>query len=265
MKKLFLVVCLLATVALVAAACAGPAEPQGSPEPQGPPGEAAEEHKDDSASIAKGGALYDKWWKIDAGATEPSEDNPLWALQSSNTRSLSTTWRCKECHGWDYQGKDGAYSKGSHFTGFPNILAAASTKTEAQLLAIMKGGNNSQHDFSAVMSEQAIDDLVHFLSEGLVDDTIYIDYSTKKVTGANLASGKQLYDGACAACHGADGRMMPIEETESVASLANGNPWEILHKIRFGQPGTAMPSGVKMGWSTQDAVDVLGYAQTLPE
>jgi thiosulfate dehydrogenase len=24
----------------------------------------------------------------------------LWASQSSNTRDGSTTWRCKECHGW---------------------------------------------------------------------------------------------------------------------------------------------------------------------
>ncbi len=50
---------------------------------------------------------------------------------------------------------------------------------------------------------------------------------------------------------------------EGVGDPANGNPWETLHKIRFGHPGTAMPSSVKSGWSTQDAVDVLGYSQTL--
>lgn len=27
----------------------------------------------------------------------------------------------KECHGWDYKGKRGAYSKGSRFTGISGI------------------------------------------------------------------------------------------------------------------------------------------------
>ncbi len=265
MKKLFLAVCLLATVVLVGSACAGPTGPQGPAGPQGPPGEAVEAPKASVSSIVSGGLLYDKWWKIGAGATEPSEDNPLWALQSTNTRSLSTTWRCKECHGWDYQGKDGAYSKGSHYTGFPNILAATSTKTDAQLRAIMRGSNNNQHNFSAVMSEQALDDLVHFLSEGLIDDTMYIDYSTKKASGANLAHGEELYTSTCVACHGTDGKTIMFGGDTSLGAVANGNPWETLHKIRFGQPASAMPSGMKNGWSTQDAVDVLGYAQTLPD
>jgi thiosulfate dehydrogenase len=54
------------------------------------------------------------------------------------------------------------------------------------------------------------------------------------------------------------------DEPEYVGTLANGNPWEVLHKIRFGNPGTPMPSAVANGWSIQDVVDVLGYAQTLP-
>ena len=50
-----------------------------------------------------------------------------------------------------------------------------------------------------------------------------------------------------------------------VSAIANDNPWETLHKIRFGHPGSEMPSSVESGWSTQDGADVLGYAQTLPE
>ena len=48
-----------------------------------------------------------------------------------------------------------------------------------------------------------------------------------------------------------------------VGTLANGNPWETLHKSRFGHSGSAMPSTIDLGWSVQDAVDVLAYAQTL--
>ena len=46
----------------------------------------------------------------------PSGDHPMWARRpdaEANSRSGADTWRCKECHGWDYKGKDGAYAKGS--------------------------------------------------------------------------------------------------------------------------------------------------------
>jgi thiosulfate dehydrogenase len=209
--------------------------------------------------------MYDAWWKAVEGATEPAADNPLWALQSTNTRSGSTTWRCKECHGWDYKGKDGAYATGSHFTGFPGVYAAATTKTKDQLTEIMKGGNNAQHDLSSVLSEAALTDLVNFLSEGLIDDAKYINYDTKKAIGADVANGETLYTSACVACHGADGKLIDFNDGEGIGALSNDNPWEVLHKIRFGQPGEPMPAGVNSGWSDQDAVDVLGYSQTLPE
>ncbi|MDP2727915.1 MAG: hypothetical protein Q8P59_10275, partial [Dehalococcoidia bacterium] len=56
----------------------------------------------DPASVAKGGRLYDEWWEEAPGATEPKGDQPLWATQTTNTRKGTDTWRCKECHGWDY-------------------------------------------------------------------------------------------------------------------------------------------------------------------
>ncbi|MEE8389570.1 MAG: hypothetical protein V3S14_02075, partial [Anaerolineae bacterium] len=71
----------------------------------------------------------------------------------------------------------------------------------------------------------------------------------------------------CTACHGADGTTLNFgsaEEPEYLGGLADGNPWEVLHKTRFGQPDSAMPSTIDLGWSVQDAVDVLAYAQTLP-
>jgi len=246
MKKSFLVVFLLVTILLIGAACASQEKPA------------------DVSSIVEGGLLYDKWWKVDSGATEPSEDNPLWATQSSNTRSGSTTWRCKECHGWDYKGIDGAYSSGSHKTGFPGVYDAAMDNNKAQLIKILNGGNNAQHDLSDVLSDGAIASLADFLNEGLVDNSKYIDYSTKKTIGANVANGEELYTNTCAACHGADGKMIMFGD-DDLKALANGNPWETLHKIRFGHPASAMPSGVKSGWSTQDSVDVLGYSQNLPE
>lgn len=279
MKKIGLVTFLLVGLLLVSA-CQGGVGPQGSagaqgPEgaqglagsagPQGPTGKTPEEPKASTSSIVSGGAMYDKWWIAAEGAVEPTEDNPLWSLQSTNTRSGSTSWRCKECHGWDYKGKGGAYSSGSHYTGFPGTYDAYLTKNKAQLLDALTGGTDYRHDFSSVLSDAALDNMVDFLSEGLVNDTKYIDYATKKVIGADLTNGKELFDGTCAACHGSNGRMLKFDDVKVVGTLANDNPWETLHKIRFGHPGTPMPRTLELGWSTQDAVDVLGYAQTLPE
>ena len=42
-------------------------------------------------------------------------------------RAGADTWRCKECHGWDYAGKDGAYGSGDHRTGIVGVLGTAMT------------------------------------------------------------------------------------------------------------------------------------------
>ncbi len=220
-----------------------------------------------AADIAHGGRLYDAWWKDDAGATAPTGNHALWALQTTNTRTGTDTFRCKECHGWDYKGKGGAYSKGSHLTGFVGTYDAGTTKSKAQIAEILKGSTDYRHDFSKVMSAKAISDLAAFLSEGLVNETKYIDYATKKPIGADVARGKTRYDSSCAACHGADGKQLNFGSTtapEYVGTLAADNPWEFTHKVRSGQPGTSMPSAIVSGWSMQDVMDVVAYAQTLP-
>jgi len=221
----------------------------------------------DIASIARGGAIYDLWWEVVEGTIEPVADNPMWSLQGTNTRSGGDTWRCKECHGWDYRGKDGAYSSGSHYTGFTGVYNAGTTKTKAQLLEILTGNGDYQCDFT-FLGDDALLDLVNFLSEGLIYQPLYIDYNTKKAIGADIEYGHDLFFWTCHMnCHGMSGQRLNFgspEEPEYVGTLANSNPWEVLHKIRFGNPGTPMPSAVANGWSIQDMVDVLGYAQTLP-
>ena len=37
-------------------------------------------------SVARGGLLYDTWWKVVPGAIEPKDDQALWSLQTSNKR-----------------------------------------------------------------------------------------------------------------------------------------------------------------------------------
>jgi thiosulfate dehydrogenase len=221
-----------------------------------------------ASSVAAGGRLYDKWWKAVPGVKEPAGDHPLWATQTTNKRKGLDTWRCKECHGWDYRGKDGAYGSGSHKTGFPGVLAGQA-KSVDQLKAILKGATNPKHDFSPALDDTALTNLATFLKSGLVDLSTAIDAKTKKPMKADATRGQQL-SMMCAACHGPEGKKLNFgkpDDPEYVGTVAKENPWEFLHKVRSGQPGSdpPMPTGVEMGWSVQDALDILAYSQTLPE
>lgn len=221
----------------------------------------------DPATLAKGGQLYDKWWTA-AGVAAPEGDQPLWATQTTNTRKGLDTWRCKECHGWDYAGKDGAYGSGSHKTGFVGVIDASKTKTAEQIAAILKGSSNPQHNFTPMLDDASINALAAFIKEGVVQDLRqHVDYATKKPIAANAPRGAEMYGNACAGCHGADGTTLNFGSAaapEYVGTIAVDNPQEFIHKVSFGQPGAPMPAGVQMGWAVGDVADVLAHAQTFP-
>ncbi len=220
-------------------------------------------------SVARGGLLYDTWWKVVPGAIEPKDDQALWSLQTTNKRKGSVTWRCKECHGWDYKGKDGAYGSGSRSTGFSGVWDAAKRKSVEELAAILRGSSTPKHDFSSVLRPADISDLANFLKNGLVDMAQHVDYKGKKPIGGDAGRGKSLY-ALCGACHGPDGKKLNFgseKEPEYVGTIAKDNPQEFLHKIRVGQAGSqpAMPAALVLGWTVSQVVDVLAYSQTLPE
>ncbi len=218
-----------------------------------------------SDAAIQGGLLYDKWWKI-TGAEEPTTDHPLWATQSSNTRSGKDTWRCKECHGWDYKGVDGAYGSGSHMTGFAGVYDS-SGKSVDELVAALKGGTNADHDFSTMMDDTALNNLAVFI-QGVADYGPFIDYSTKAALG-DSAKGAILYEDNCGKCHGSDGTEIFFGDESApdyVGTIANDNPQEFMHKAIYGQPGTdpAMVGGLESGWTTEQVSNILAFAQTLP-
>ncbi len=211
----------------------------------------------------EGGRLYDKWWKA-LGLDAPEGDQPLWATQDSNTRSGADTWRCKECHGWDYKGVDGVYGSGSHMTGFPGIFDSAG-KTAEELAGWLNGAANADHDFSPYMGEDQINMMVAFIQGGLTDTSELID-ADKSVNG-DMDNGKVLYKADCERCHGEDGKTINFGDEagpEYVGTVASDNPWEAFHKASNGQPGEHMPSGLNLGLSLQDLADLLTYLQTLP-
>jgi len=277
MKRRKVVIFVLAALLLmVTAACSGgneappPADNGGNnveePAAQEPePTEEVVEAPELFGDALRGGLLYDKWW-VPVGMDTPSEDHPLWATQSSNTRGGGDTWRCKECHGWDYKGADGAYGSGSHFTGFPGVIGFSGGDAN-EVLAIMQGSTNQYHDFSSVMDEQALTDLALFITQETIDYASLVA-EDKMAVSSDTGLGESLYSDTCVECHGPEGLAINfghlVTDLEYVSAIATGNPWEFLHKARFGQPGTDMPSALDQGWSEEEQGALLAYAQTLP-
>ncbi|MBI4730680.1 MAG: c-type cytochrome [Chloroflexi bacterium] len=216
--------------------------------------------------IIQGAVLYDNWFAA-LGLDAPTGEMPIWARQSTNTRSGPETWRCVECHGWDYRGALGAYGSGSHYTGFPDVMSLAAEMSEADILAHLNGENDPAHDFSPYLDETSMRQLAAFLKYGVIDDSLYIDVVSLKVIGGDVDHGQSLYENVCAECHGTDG-MQIVFRTEGVdeylGTVAFRDPWRFLHRTRFGTAGTEMPVGAALGWSPADGRDVLAYAQTFP-
>ncbi|MCW8888582.1 MAG: cytochrome c [Gammaproteobacteria bacterium] len=209
---------------------------------------------EEDSSIARGGKLYDKWFKV-IGAEKPKDTHPAWP--ASNTKKKgNATHRCKSCHGWDLMGKDGAYAKGSYKTGIKglkNMEGASNSK----VIAAMK---DSTHGYSGKMSSQDFTDLANFVTKGQINMETFIDRKTKKVKG-DAKQGERYYNTVCAGCHDKNG-LMP-KDMPALGMLANKNPWEIIQKIQNGQPDEKMPA--MRAFDIQVSVDILAHLQTLPK
>lgn len=209
----------------------------------------------DQASVANGGRLYDKWYKV-VKAEKPTEVHPLYP--AANTKIASTpdaTWRCKECHGWDGLGKDGAYASGKHATGIIGINGMIGGDPAA-VVAILKSDG---HGYGDKLSDQDMTDLANFVTAGQIDWTPYIDAATKTSKG-DAAVGKQVYNTVCANCHGPDG-LLP-KGIEALSIVAE-NPWEAMNKVMNGQPAEVMPA--LRAIDHQVSADVVAYLVTLPK
>lgn len=216
------------------------------------------------ADSVRGGQLYDRWW-LAAGLPTPGGSHPLYPPNGPQIGSV--TYRCKECHGWDYKGRDGAYATGSHATGIIGVYG--SQKTASEMFALLRAGLDVQpngHGLSALgLTPADTWNVVRMVSDDVVDTDPYIDEFGDFV--GDTFMGQIEFDIRCAACHGPDGRSLnfgSVADPEYVGSIANANPWEFLHKVRFGQPGTAMLGLELQGVNVQLAADIAAYAATLP-
>jgi thiosulfate dehydrogenase len=225
----------------------------------------ARDNPQDISPVSLGAQIYDDWTSIIADASVPVGNNPVWSRQTNNTISGIDTWRCVHCHGWDYQGKDGAFRSGSYSTGFPGLLEV-SEEDNAYLTAALNGTADAQHNFSTILSEEELTSVITFIQTGLIDDNEFIDIVTRKVIDGNLANGEEKYNQACASCHGEDGTQATFRyEGREIAlgTLAVQDPWRFLHRTRFGTARAPdMPIGYELGWTPEDGRDVVYYVQS---
>ncbi len=217
----------------------------------------------DVESVIRGGKLYDNWIGV-LDTKAPDGNHPLWALQTTNTRIGPGTWRCRECHGFDYKGKDGDYGAGTHLTGFPGVLGVQ-VKSTTEIMAILKGSSNPKHDFSKLLAEKDLKDLSSFLKNGLFDMKTLIDSSSKQPVKGDAKAGQAVY-GRCVECHGVNGQKINFGTASApnfVAGYGKDNPWGFVHRVQMGVPGTPMPAA--FGQLTDKQLqDLLAYAQSLP-
>jgi thiosulfate dehydrogenase len=225
------------------------------------------ENMTEEMRISRGGQLYDNWWKTSPNTDKPTEDQPLWKTQNVNKRSGYSTYRCKECHGWDYRGKDGTYSKGSHFTGFQGVYDASKKMSLDELKGVLRGETNKDHNFTQILNDDDIADLALFQKHGTIDLMKLVNTDASLV-GGNITEGSGFFSKNCMTeCHGPTGTSINFgteEKPEFIATVAKKNPWEFIHKVRAGQPGTRMSSGIINNWRDEDILNLLAYSQTLP-
>lgn len=206
------------------------------------------------SAIARGGRLYDKFF-AENKTTKPEADHGAYPNKGGKY-GKDASWRCKECHGWDYVGKAGAYAKGAHATGIKGIEGYAG-KDPAAIVAVIKNATHGYTDKH--LSAKDMSDLSLFIAKGQIDMGKYIDASTKKAKG-DPAKGEVYFNTLCAGCHGLDGKK--VKDAPALGSVAD-NPYEMLHKVLNGQPSESMPS--LRALDMQVSVDIVSYLPQLPK
>lgn len=207
----------------------------------------------DQGSVARGGKLYDKWYKV-VKAEEPKEPHQLYpkGVNEKYEADAASNWRCKECHGWDGMGVDGAYGGGSHKSGIKGINGMAGADPAA-VVTLLKA---PEHGYGDKLAEADLTDLANFVVFGQIDWTKYV--ADKKIIG-DAAAGAQVYNTACVGCHGAEGKLP--QGMPPLGSLTS-NPWEVMHKVLNGQPGEAMPALRAIDHAV--SANLVAFLATLP-
>lgn len=249
-----------------------------------------------AASVSRGGIMYDKFWAQEADFNQNHS-----AIATLNSKP--DFFRCKQCHGWDLLGANGAYINRAPKTSRPNVssvnlLNLAQNKTYKELFEAMKktaGRRDISYDLSSydpatnstegdkmpnytqLLTDAQIWDIVKFLKEGyipvsaLYDFTITGTYPTGTIAYSNIgkdgneAAGLTYYQNKCQSCHGSDGKTLTLEGL-SLGKFLRSKPNEVQHKIKFGQLGTSMTGQFSItNAQMKDLYKALANATNFPD
>lgn len=243
-----------------------------------------------------GGKLYDKFWATETGWNQ-SDPN----LTSYNAKA--DFYRCKQCHGWDLKGSQGAYISRAANANRPNVsplnlLTIAAGKTPQELFDALKSSTGRRSvtadlstydpntnpttgdkmpDYGSIFTDDHIWDMVKFLKEEAVDvSSLYESqttgaYPTGSITYSNIgkdgvaANGDATYTAKCMGCHGIDGKLILVDGGNfSIGSFIRSKPYEAQHKIKFGQLGSTMGGPVTDDNELKDLYKALTNATKYP-
>jgi mono/diheme cytochrome c family protein len=207
-----------------------------------------------AASVANGGRLYDDWQVHTAGLRQ-SLMHPAYPPKAYYANAAPDTWRCKECHGWDYKGNSGQYAKGNHATGIKGIRALVGADPKLTLGVL----RSASHHYSAVLTHRDLQDLANFVSYGQIDMDTVIDPRTGLSRG-DATRGAAHFRSMCAGCHGLEGRFVAKRHLRKVS---RDDPWHSLHNMLNGHPDDAMPALREI--DPKVTSDILAHIQTLQE
>jgi len=217
-----------------------------------------------------GGKLYDKFWATETGWTAPT------GINAADISDYGDFYRCKQCHGWDQMGNEGAYNNRAPQVGRPSVGPSLfepivndpkeeffdhiyNTTGRAVDPSLTQDGTNGMGNvmpaFGNILTEAEAWDIIKFLLEERYDVTQLYDFSTTGTypTGTHTFSnigldgsataGDAFFTANCATCHGADGKGILIVDdgdTLTVGFFGRNKPYELQHKIKFGNLGSAM-------------------------
>jgi thiosulfate dehydrogenase len=219
-----------------------------------------------------GGLLYDKFYASETNWTGPTDAS----IPAENITDYGDFYRCKQCHGWDMLGKNGAYvGRNAKATrpfvgnGIKQFIADA---TPRELFDAIKntggravdplltsdglsGSGDGHPDYGTILTDDQIWDLTKFLKNEVIDTDILYDFTTTgnypngTISYSNIGkngdavAGQAFYnDNFCSsvACHDPDGTALIIEG-RTLGKFLREKPYEVHHKVKFGQPGSDPP------------------------
>ena len=252
--------------------------------PASPPATAAPAFAPTGPDDARGARLYDNWRaekelgtaltpdsaktpELD-GAGGPDQNGTLRNAAGQPMPNTGHDYRLKNLFGWDLRGAEGVYGPAHQKKSY--VLAhdlLTDARPPAELREWLAKGSDTVPAFGAVLDARDLDDLVAFIDKtrrGALAGpaaVFRLDAAAPKGfvlnAGGDAARGKQRFANTCAGCHGADGRKITIDETESVGSLSRSSGYETWFKMLHGQPGTSMDRQIPESDAAGQATAIL--------